>query len=149
MNNPYEPPKDSYPFQHDYGDDQPVALTLGQILFSFEGRIPRKVYWIWTLVTLGLFIGYAICVGFVAAALGSGGVERGTIEALLIPGYLAMGWVDLALQIKRWHDRGKSGWWIFLGLVPCIGGILVFAETGLSRGTYGPNQYGPDPTELY
>ncbi len=35
--------------------------------------------------------------------------------AILIPG--------LAVTVRRLHDVGKSGWWIFISLVPIIGGI--------------------------
>jgi uncharacterized membrane protein YhaH (DUF805 family) len=52
----------------------------------------------------------------------------------------------LAVAAKRWHDRGKSGWWTLIVLVPFIGGIWMFVEAGCLRGTVGPNNYGPDPT---
>lgn len=78
-----------------------------------------------------------------------GDASETTIRLLLIPGYLVSFWVHLAIQIKRWHDRGKSGSWIFINLVPCIGGIIALVETGFTRGDFGPNQYGPDATELY
>ena len=51
----------------------------------------------------------------------------------------------LAVYAKRWHDRGKSGWWTLIGLVPIIGGIWLLVELGFLRGTEGPNQYGNDP----
>ncbi len=25
-------------------------------------------------------------------------------------------WVSLAVSVKRWHDRDKSGWWVLLNL---------------------------------
>jgi uncharacterized membrane protein YhaH (DUF805 family) len=55
-------------------------------------------------------------------------------------------WIALALHAKRWHDRGKSGWWTLIVLVPFIGAIWLFVELGCLRGTVGPNQYGADPT---
>ena len=51
----------------------------------------------------------------------------------------------LALYAKRWHDRGKSGWWSLIVLVPILGAIWILVELGFLRGTEGPNQYGPDP----
>jgi uncharacterized membrane protein YhaH (DUF805 family) len=58
--------------------------------------------------------------------------------AVLIP--------TLALTVRRLHDIDRTGWWILIGLVPLIGGIvlLVFA---LLDGTPGSNQYGPNPKE--
>lgn len=54
-------------------------------------------------------------------------------------------WPGLAVSIKRWHDRGKSGWWILIALVPLIGGLWALIETGFLPGTPGTNEYGPDP----
>lgn len=51
----------------------------------------------------------------------------------------------LALYTKRWHDRGKSGWWTLIMLVPIIGPIWALVELGFLTGTPGPNQYGADP----
>lgn len=56
-------------------------------------------------------------------------------------------WFSLALQVKRWHDRNKSGFWVFIGLVPYIGSIWQFVECGCLRGTDGPNRYGEDPLQ--
>jgi len=149
MSNPYEPPRDISSFDSDFGRDDGGKLTLGQIFFSFEGRIPRKVYWLGTLGTTAMFFVYAFFVGVVGAILGGGSGGEAIATVLLIPGYVVTLWADLALQIKRWHDRGKSGWWMFASLIPCIGGIIVLIETGFTRGDFGTNQYGPDATELY
>ncbi|MGQ0485996.1 MAG: DUF805 domain-containing protein [Hyphomicrobiales bacterium] len=54
-------------------------------------------------------------------------------------------WPTLAIYAKRWHDRGKSGWWMLIILIPLIGPIWVLIELGFLRGTKGPNHYGPDP----
>jgi uncharacterized membrane protein YhaH (DUF805 family) len=46
--------------------------------------------------------------------------------------------------VRRLHDIGKSGSWIFIGLIPLIGGIwlLVLMATDSQP---GDNQYGPNP----
>ena len=51
---------------------------------------------------------------------------------------------SISVCVRRMHDINKSGWWLWIGLVPLVGGIvlLVFACT---EGTNGPNRYGPDP----
>lgn len=54
-------------------------------------------------------------------------------------------WSSLALQVKRWHDRDKSAWWLLMNFVPFIGAIWVLVECGFLRGTEGQNSYGPDP----
>jgi uncharacterized membrane protein YhaH (DUF805 family) len=55
-------------------------------------------------------------------------------------------WVGLAVQVKRWHDRNKSGWWVLVGFIPYIGGIWQIIECGCLRGTEGENRFGSDLT---
>jgi uncharacterized membrane protein YhaH (DUF805 family) len=59
--------------------------------------------------------------------------------------YVAMIWPSVALGVKRFHDRNKSGWWVLISLVPVIGGLWYLIECGFLEGTKGPNQFGPDP----
>jgi uncharacterized membrane protein YhaH (DUF805 family) len=59
---------------------------------------------------------------------------------------LASLWSGIALQIKRWHDRGKPGVMVLVNFIPIVGGIWAFIECGCLRGTNGPNTFGDDPT---
>jgi uncharacterized membrane protein YhaH (DUF805 family) len=45
---------------------------------------------------------------------------------------------------RRLHDTGRSGFWLFIGLIPVVGAIvlIVFYATD---GDEGMNEYGPDP----
>jgi uncharacterized membrane protein YhaH (DUF805 family) len=54
-------------------------------------------------------------------------------------------WVNLAIQIKRWHDLGKTGWWALVNLIPVIGWLIALIELGFVKGTAGPNRFGEDP----
>ena len=114
------------------------------MLFSAQGRIRRSQYWLWSIGTsiiLGVVIGIA-AVAFGGGAHGQGSPLFGLIYfAGLIVGVL----VGVNLQIKRWHDRDKSGWWVLIGFIPLIGGIWAFVECGCLDGTQGPNKYGPSP----
>jgi uncharacterized membrane protein YhaH (DUF805 family) len=51
---------------------------------------------------------------------------------------------SIAVSIRRLHDTGKSGWFLFLYLIPLVGFIIlvVFFATA---GNPGVNQYGPPP----
>ena len=53
--------------------------------------------------------------------------------------------VGIIVQIKRWHDLDKSGCWVFINLIPIIGGLCTLIECGFVKGTEGPNRFGPDP----
>ena len=112
------------------------------VLFSFEGRIPRRVYWGATLAsTVAFFMGYFVTM----LALGIE-PESDASDGVFVALYLPLLWITLALTVKRWHDRDKSAWWILIGLAPIIGPLWQFIELGCLRGTEGPNDYGPDPT---
>jgi uncharacterized membrane protein YhaH (DUF805 family) len=104
-------------------------------LFAFEGRIGRGTFWgLSILLWIVGLVGYLLLL-----KAGAVGVIVGLL--LLIPSVV----VSLATQVKRWHDRNKSGWWILIALVPVIGGLWALIETGFLPGTEGPNAYGnPD-----
>jgi uncharacterized membrane protein YhaH (DUF805 family) len=114
-----------------------APLTPAQILFSFQGRIPRRTYWIWGV---GVLLVVAV---FFFILLGILGVKDQTttylVNALLL-------WPSLAITVKRWHDRDKSAWWLLIVLVPIIGALWAFIECGFLRGTVGPNRFGEDLT---
>jgi hypothetical protein len=53
-------------------------------------------------------------------------------------------WPALAVQAKRWHDLNKSAWHILVNLIPLVGPIWAFIQTGLIPGTPGSNRYGSE-----
>jgi len=118
--------------------------AVGKALFSFSGRVPRHVYWV-ALLTM-LAINFRVCADLVDPTRNSSySVTMSWITYLIwLP--IAM-WISLAVQIKRWHDLDKSGWWVLIGLVPIVGGFWVLIENGCIEGTKGPNRFGPNPNE--
>lgn len=106
------------------------------LYLSFQGRVPRKVLWLYFV--LPMFVG-ALIVTFVDGLLG-------TAPVLSLVFNLAIIWPSLAISVKRWHDRNKSGWWVLIGLVPVIGPIWALVETGFLRGTEGDNRFGGEPS---
>ena len=106
---------------------------------SLEGRIGRKSYWMGILAI--------VLIGAVAEVLD---YILGTMNARgygIVSGLagLVMIYPAIMLYAKRWHDRGKSGWWTLIALVPVIGGLWMLVELGILKGQSGPNQYGPEP----
>jgi uncharacterized membrane protein YhaH (DUF805 family) len=133
-------------------------MTLKEVYTSFEGRIGRQTFWLSSilLLILVMFLGGIITLLFgtkvpIDQTMGmyqinyTFGFLGGTLMTLLTIFYV---WANLAVAIKRWHDRNKSGWWIFMGFVPVIGQLWVLIETGFLKGTEGPNDYGPDPLQM-
>ena len=107
-----------------------------KLLFSFEGRINRKPYWMFILAVIAVafvLVGVSLVIGENAGMI------------LLVLFQILILWSALAVQAKRWHDRDKSAWWLLMNLIPVIGPIWVFVEAGCLRGTEGQNRFGPDP----
>jgi uncharacterized membrane protein YhaH (DUF805 family) len=122
------------------------------LLFSFQGRINRAKWW---LISIAMGVVEAILFGIIIA-LFSAGIDATTgmprfsgIGAILFIVVAAVAfWISLALAVKRWHDRDKSGWWIFIVFVPVVGGLWYLIECGFLKGTSGANTYGEDPLAL-
>ena len=120
-------------------------MTILHMLFSAKGRIRRRDYWLWSLGIEALVLVVAF---LIAAALhkdsdkGSSASLGGIVLTLTLP---FLYWMQICLQIKRWHDRNKSGVMIFINFIPVIGPWWAFAETCVLDGTKGANQYGPSP----
>ena len=90
-------------------------MSMKELLFSFKGRIGRKVFWTWNVIYYVLIAGFAtgISVLFPAYAY------------ILLPVFLLFLLVpDLAITSKRWHDRGKSNLWLLLN-IPLVLGRLA------------------------
>ena len=108
-----------------------------QILFSFKGRIPRKTYWLWGI--LGLLLASVIA----SMLLGIAGVDEQSADVLAT---LLIIWPGLAIGIKRWHDRDRSGWWVLINAIPVVGFIWALIDNGFLRGSVGANRFGEDLT---
>jgi uncharacterized membrane protein YhaH (DUF805 family) len=135
--NPYQSPLADLRPEPSY--EKAPQRTLSNILFSFEGRIPRRVYW--GALLGSAFIFYAIVIGLTLII----GNESPVVPIVTLLLDIPLIWISLAVQIKRWHDRDKSGFMVFINFIPIVGAIWAFVEVGCLRGTEGPNRYGPDP----
>lgn len=108
---------------------------MGELLTT-EGRVTRATYWKF----FGAF--YAL---ILLLALIGGEDPPAAYTALLGFIFLPLGLIGVIVQIKRWHDRDKSGWWVLINLVPCIGVLWTLVECGFLPGTSGDNRFGSDP----
>jgi uncharacterized membrane protein YhaH (DUF805 family) len=111
---------------------------MSKMLFSFEGRISRKPFWMFILVVI---IGTIITTFIDMATTGE---DTGIASLLFI---LIIFWPSLAIQVKRWHDRDKSGWWVLISIIPILGPIWALVENGFLTGTEGSNRFGENPMQ--
>jgi len=100
------------------------------LFFDFDRRIDRGQWWVgFGLLLVAQFLNWVL--------FGGGLVAR--ILAVVI--FVAA----LGIHIKRFHDRGKSGWWVLVFFIPIIGWIWMIIEMGFLEGDAGANEYGPPP----
>ena len=107
---------------------------------KFDGRARRTEYWMFILINIVVsFLLTIIDVLLFGIALGGIGILS-TIYALgiFIP--------SLAVIVRRLHDTGKSGMYIFLAFIPIIG-VIILLVFMITEGERGSNKYGPDPKE--
>ena len=105
----------------------------------FEGRARRKEYWFFVLFNIIIAMILAIIdgtIGTLNPETGVGMLSGIYSLAVLIPTF--------AVAIRRLHDTDRSGWWLLIGLVPLLGGLVLLVFFVLD-GTPGTNQFGPSP----
>lgn len=105
----------------------------------FNGRARRKEYWyyylFYTLIYIVLTI-IDVVAGTFSAEAGMGLLSGIYTLAVLIP--------SIAVGVRRLHDTNRSGWWLFIGLIPIIGAIVLIVFLA-SDSKPEENQYGPNP----
>jgi len=102
---------------------------------GFSGRARRTEYWMFALFNLIVFVVLAILAA-VTRSFFFWILYFLYAVAVIVPG--------LAVTWRRMQDTGRNGWWILLGLIPFVGGIVLLVFM-LLPGTPGANEFGPDP----
>lgn len=114
---------------------------------TFSGRAARSEFWWWMLfvwlVQIGLSIVDSILFGTVTT--GEGSVSASTDTPILSTIFsLAVLLPTISVIVRRLHDTDRTGWWYWLALVPLVG-IIILIVWWATKGTDGPNRFGPDP----
>ncbi len=108
---------------------------------NFDGRASRSEYWWWVLATIPMSFPFFI----LDVTVFGWGIEDPTwfqnifAVAIFLPG--------LGVVFRRLHDSGRSGWWLLIGLIPCVGFIVLIVFLAQDGEPY-PNQYGEVPTNI-
>jgi len=106
-------------------------------LLTTTGRIPRFTFWKFYVIVYGLLL----FIGFLSESKSVPEWATTLLSVLMFP-VLIMG---IIVQVKRWHDRDKSGWWVFINFIPVVGWLWSLLECGFLKGTDGANRFGPEP----
>lgn len=123
--------------------------------FDFSGRSRRKEYWMFFLfvVIIELIIAALLFSQIPLTAYGmvdwpSEGVGAGFYALMAVAFIFGLGTIipQIAVQVRRFHDQDKSGWFVLLNLIPYVGFLIVLVFMFI-EGTRGPNRYGADPKD--
>jgi len=77
--------------------------------------------------------------GIAMEGIGYGPLYGLYLLAIIIP--------SLAVGVRRLHDVGKSGWMMFIALIPLVGAIWLLVLMVIDSNP-GENQYGQNPKEV-
>ena len=105
----------------------------------WKGRATRSEYWYFVLFTTLITVGLSmmdLAIGTYDTETGQGLISALFSLFILLP--------SLAVGVRRLHDTGRSGWWLWILLLPIIGIIVILVFYCLDSEA-GSNQYGPNP----
>jgi uncharacterized membrane protein YhaH (DUF805 family) len=105
---------------------------------NFNGRARRSEYWYFVLFNMIFAISAMVLdnlLGLNFDPIPYGWFYLLYALAVFIPG--------LAAAVRRLHDVNKSGWFMFIALIPLIGSIWLLVLF-CTEGTKGANNYGED-----
>jgi uncharacterized membrane protein YhaH (DUF805 family) len=105
---------------------------------NFEGRSNRPEFW-WFV--LAVWVAEFILLTLINMIFNGGFFGNLLWFIVWVIGFLAY----LSVGIRRLHDVGQSGWLILIGLIPCIGTIILIIFWA-QPGNPGDNQFGPPPS---
>jgi uncharacterized membrane protein YhaH (DUF805 family) len=113
----------------------------------FSGRASRSEFWVFYLIWGIIYFVLSVIDLAIGTEIGGdvGILSFVYLFATILPAY--------AVQVRRLHDTGRSGWWSLLNSIPIIGTIVVIfflaqdSQQGQGLDLTGPNKYGPNPKE--
>jgi uncharacterized membrane protein YhaH (DUF805 family) len=122
-------------------------------VLSPSGRIGRGKWWLAQLVTICIIISFVVLLSLQLPGKAIDGILVTESSPGIDPMFAAefavfaifLIWMGFCITVKRYHDRGKSGWWYLLQFVPIVGPIWAFIELGFCSGDDGDNDYGDGP----
>lgn len=105
---------------------------------DFSGRARRKEYWLFAVFNFVFSLAFSL----VDKLIGFSGEDGFSLLsffyslAVLIP--------SIAVSIRRLHDIGRSGKWLFIVFVPIIG-VIILLVWSCQEGEQSDNQWGENP----
>ena len=115
---------------------------------DFSGRATRSEYWYFYLFNFLVVMVYYIALFAMLVSGSRDSSAAGYLSVMFIIYALVMTIPSLAVTVRRLHDTGHSGWWIFLNLIPVIGSIVLFIWF-ITDSDPDTNEYGDNPKQEF
>lgn len=121
-------------------------------ILDYKGRSTRSEFAKFLLITF--------C-GSILAVLPGGLIDKAesnealsiVVVALMVLWALFVFAIAIPISVRRLHDFGYSGWWIFpvalFNVIPVIGSFIQLGIYLLPAGDSGTNRFGPNPRRSY
>lgn len=113
-----------------------MEIILGKYA-QFKGRAGRSEFWMFYLVYFIIGAVFSILMNLVASISFLYYIIL-VLQVIVILGLLVP---TLAVSVRRLHDIGKGGGWIFINLIPLIGSIW-FLILLIKEGEKVANRFG-------
>lgn len=111
--------------------------------FTISGRATRAEYWWFQLFSYSV----AILAGIsFETADESGSVFLNVVGGICIAAWMLSIIPSFCARIRRLHDAGKPGEFIFWGLIPYVGSLIVLVAE--LKSSDKDNEYGPSPDTI-
>lgn len=111
---------------------------------DFSGRARCREYWMFALFNCIFLFMWVLLLSLPVAKQGGDYDAEKVSKILQISWFYMLGLPGLAVAVRRLHDLGKSGWMMFIVLIPLVGSIWLFVLM-CTNGQTGANRFGPDP----
>ena len=122
----------------------------------FNGRARRKEFWYFSLINFLIWLFLTIFPLWLVSLVPqpddisniSNGMALVVLAIRLLPNIYSLGVLlpSFAVNIRRLHDVGKSGWWCLISIIPIIG-ILIVLYFLVQDSEPGANRFGRNPKE--
>jgi uncharacterized membrane protein YhaH (DUF805 family) len=144
----------SGPIEPDLGFFGYFKRAMTSYFFNFSGRARRMEYWsFWVApVLIYVVLGILLAIGMSTSANSQSPNGLTVISIILLVVFvLATIIPGIAVQVRRLHDVGQSGWILLLliviSFVPVLGllSFVAYIVLGCIDSQPGSNKYGPPP----
>ena len=112
-------------------------------LTNFSGRASRSEFWWWMLFVwiVNVIVGTILNIAVPNDGTNSMGFFASVAWWIV---YVIFFLATLGVAVRRLHDTGRSGWWVLLQLICCIGTIILIVFW-VQPSQPSDNQYGAPP----